>query len=90
MALHRRAAKRDQNESLIFAAFRAAGCSILPISAAGAPDAVVFCHGRTLLVEVKARTGRLSEPQKKFHKDWQGPEIHIVRTVDDALKLAAG
>lgn len=93
MSIHRRAAKRDQNESLIFAAFRAAGCSILPISAAGCPDAVIFCpalKGAALLIEVKARKGTLTEAQKKWRETWTGPQPHIVRDIETALKLAKG
>ncbi len=85
------AGKRDANEQIIFEAFEAAGCSVLPISKKGAPDAVVFCHGRPgFPVEVKARLGKLTKHQIAFHKAWRGPEIQIVRDVESALKLAKG
>lgn len=90
MTVWRRRAKRDANEQSVFDAFRAAGCSVLSISQEGAPDAVVFCQGRTLLVEIKARKGTLTPQQVKFHAAWRGPEIHIVRDVDAALKLVRG
>jgi hypothetical protein len=81
---------RDANEAAIFDAFKAVGCSVITINHAGAPDAVVFCQGRPLLVEIKQKHGRLTPAQERFHAAWTGPAIHIVRTVDDALKLAKG
>ena len=88
MSLHRRNPKRDANEAVLFRAFKAAGCAVLPISAPGAPDAVIFTPaGKGLLVECKALRGTLSEPQKRFHASWRGPEIHVVRSIDDVLRL---
>lgn len=88
MSLHRRNPRRDQNEAVLFRAFRAAGCAVLPISAPGAPDAVIFLPtGKGLLVEVKSARGKLRPEQIRWQATWRGPEIHIVRTIDDVLRL---
>jgi len=85
------AGKRDAGEAEIFQAFEAAGCSIIPISSTGAPDAVVFTRtGHAYLVECKARLGTLTKAQIKFRETWRGPPIHIVRSSVEALALVTG
>jgi hypothetical protein len=37
-------------------------------------------------MEVKKEKGKLTPEQVKFHENWKG-EIHIVRTVDEAIEI---
>ena len=88
VSLYRRAAKRDANEAAIFAALRAAGVAVLPMSMRGAPDAIAFASGgRVWLLEVKAAKGRLTKDQITWRATWKGPAPVTVRSVDEALAL---
>lgn len=55
----------------------------------GVPDFAVFCKGRAVLVECKARDGKLSEAQR----DWahlaelQGCTVHVVRSFGEFLEV---
>lgn len=57
MSLHRRAARRDNNEVQIVAALTAAGASVTHLSAPGVPDLLVGYQDRTFLLEVKGTLG---------------------------------
>ena len=57
MSIHRRAARRDQNEDAIVAALEAAGASVTRIGAEGVPDLLCGYAGATYLLEVKAPLG---------------------------------
>ncbi len=93
MSLHRRDAKRDANEAAIVAALIAAGASVTPISAKGAPDLLVGYRWRTRLLEVKRAAGprggtsrgKLTDDQIAWRAAWQGEPPVIVRTPAEAL-----
>lgn len=81
----RRAAKRDANERQIIDALVNAGCAVVQLDR---PLDLLVCRpcGDTLLIEVKNPThyGKLNDEQEAFVASWPG-EIHVVRTVDEAL-----
>lgn len=52
---------------------------------AGCPDIMVSYRGQMWLMELKVRKGRLSDAQKKFAAEWQGPPILVIRSVSEAL-----
>lgn len=79
--------RRDMNEAEIVAALVTCGASVTRISAPGAPDLLVGFRGRTLLVEVKAAKGKLTASQERWIADWRGDRVHVVRSVDEALRL---
>lgn len=85
MAIYRKAAKRDKNESEIVTALRSAGASVFICSGVGLPDLVVGFRGTTHLLEVKSTKGKLTVDQVDSHSAWQGSPIHIVRNVEQAL-----
>lgn len=85
MSLHRRAAKRDENEAGIIDALRAVGCTVTPLSGTGVPDLLVGHRGTTLLLEVKMPRKGLTDAQAVFHASWKGAPIHIVTSADEAL-----
>lgn len=86
MSIHRRNAKRDKNETAIIEALRAIpGVKVSQISGAGVPDLLVSRSGINYLLEVKTKTGKLTDTQVDWHNEWTG-QVAIVRTVDDALK----
>ena len=84
MSIHRYASKRDGNEKAIIEALELVGASVLQLSVKGAPDLLVCHRNRLYLMEVKTAKGKLTPDQQEFHRQWMG-EIHIVRTVDEAL-----
>ncbi len=56
----------------------------------GEPDFVILADGgRVLFVECKSRTGKLSPAQAalKFHAETLGHTVHVVRSLEDFLKL---
>lgn len=93
MTIHRRDARRDANEAAIVAAMTAAGASVTPVSAKGAPDLLVGFRGETTLLEVKREEGpkggtsrgRLTKDQIAWRAAWRGRPPVIVRTPAEAL-----
>jgi Holliday junction resolvase len=79
-------AKRDENEVEIVNALRTIGASVAHLSSKGIPDLLVSFKNKLYLMEVKKPKGKLTPEQIKFHENWKG-EIHIVRTVDEAIKI---
>ena len=79
-------AKRDENEVEIVNALRAIGASVAHLSSKGIPDLLVSFKNKLFLMEVKKKNGKLTPEQVKFHENWKG-EIHIVRTVDEAIVI---
>jgi hypothetical protein len=56
----------------------------------GEPDFVILADGgRVLFVECKSRTGKLSPAQfaLKHHAETLGHTVHVVRSLEDFLKL---
>lgn len=82
MGLRRYANKRDENEGAIIAALEAMGCLVKRIDTPA--DLLVNHHGTVLLVEVKTRTGRLTDDQRAFAEHWP---LHIVKSPEDAIAL---
>lgn len=83
-----RFAKIDANQPEIVAALRKAGVSVQSTASLGNgfPDLVAAKGSMTWMIEVKGPKGTLTPDQIKFIDGWRGT-VHIVRTVDDALKL---
>ncbi len=86
MSINRRAAKRDANEPEIIKALRAAGATVEQLSEKGVPDLLVGFMGSTYLMEVKTPKGKLTPDQTTWIDLWQG-QVHIVRTVEEALRI---
>ena len=78
-------AKRDANESEIFAELRAWGLSVCPMDLPA--DALIGISGKTYLVEIKTPKGKLTGPQERFLETWRGDHT-ILRTIDDATAFA--
>ncbi|HLO78172.1 MAG TPA: hypothetical protein VK196_17085 [Magnetospirillum sp.] len=82
MGIRRHNARRDANEGVIVAAFEAMGCLVRRIDTPA--DLLVNHHGTVLLVEVKTRTGRLTDDQRAFAEHWP---LHIVKSPEEAIAL---
>lgn len=86
MSLHRRAAKRDGNESDIIAALKRVGVGVQPLSAEGVPDLLCVFRNRLHLIEVKMPGEKLTPAQEAWHRSWPGP-VSVVRSVEEALSV---
>jgi hypothetical protein len=78
--------KRDRNEADIVSALEAQGATVTKLAGPGVPDLLVGHAGRLLLMEVKVNNAGLTEEQKTWHDEWQGPRVPIVRTPAQAVK----
>ena len=88
----RRAARRDTNEPEIIKALRACGAYVKPINDEGTFDLLVSYRGHTLLLEIKdgqkpPSARKLTDAEQKFHDEWPGDNLHIVKSVEEALAL---
>jgi hypothetical protein len=84
VALHRRAAKRDDNEQAIVDRLRQLGAEVYRVSATGFPDLVLTWRGLLRVAEVKKPKAKLNEAQRAFHLAWNGPPIPILTDPEDA------
>lgn len=91
----RRACRKDANHNLIADVFRAAGCMVLDTYQmaqyiAGYPDLDVRRGARSVLVEVKAAGGELTDDERWFAGVCEGYGVPyvVVRTEEEALKVA--
>lgn len=79
-------AKRDAGEKAIVDALRAAGIGVYRLNDPGAPDLIAWKgdtrQGWMVLLEVKAKTGRLTKAQQTY----TGPRI-VVRSPKEALAV---
>lgn len=78
----------DKNQKPIVRALRKLGAKVVVITGtgeAGAPDLFVGWAGETFAMETKQRTGKLSDGQVKFHGEWKGGPLTVVRSVADAV-----
>jgi hypothetical protein len=88
----RRAARRDDNEKDIIKAMRECGAFVKAVNDEGAFDLLVWYNGHTLLLEVKdgskpPSARRLTDAEQKFHDEWPGNNLYIVKSVQEALDL---
>jgi hypothetical protein len=83
----RRAAKRDTAEPAIVEALERAGWTVKRVSGHDLPD--LFCSRKNYVVAAEVKTGKrkLTEGQRKFRDEWQGPFVEL-RTVNDAINLS--
>ncbi len=92
----RRAHGIDGNHHQVVAALRALGAHVVDTAGVGGgfPDLLVVWRGRTMLIEIKdgslepARR-KLKPAQVTFHAGYPG-EIHVVESVEEAVKLLDG
>lgn len=88
----RRAAKTDRNHAEVMAGLRSAGAEVTSLHAVGqgVPDLLASYRGQWYLIEVKdgkkAPSDRVLTPDQKKWIQKQHAEVHVVETVEGALK----
>lgn len=85
-------ARVDNNQKEIVSALRAEGYEVLHLHAVGkgVPDILVSTGTEMTLVEIKGEKGKLTPDQVKWHGEWTGKPILIVRSIDDAIEQLLG
>ena len=90
----RYAAKVDDNQPEIVDAWRDVGASVelLHRGGGGCPDTLVGFRGKSYLVEIKdgnkpPSKRELLPTQVKWHRDWRGSPVHVVKNVTEALAV---
>lgn len=85
-----RAKRTDANHADIRDALRAIGAQVVDLYAVGGgcPDMLVGFRGRTVLIEAKTATGKLTPAQQDFFRDWTG-EAYIVQDVAQAIRAVS-
>lgn len=95
MIHHRR--RVDENQADIVAALKKIGSCVIDLSGVGGGvmDLLVIFRGRVLMIEVKnpakpKADQSLTPAQIRVHAEIgrAGAEVHIVRTIDEAIALA--
>jgi soluble P-type ATPase len=88
-----RAAKIDANQPEIVSALRKVGARVQSLAAVGqgVPDLLVSFRGDLYLLEVKDGSKppskqALTMEQIVWHRDWAGADLHVVNSVDSALR----
>jgi hypothetical protein len=78
----------DSNHHEIISEAREAGIEILDthVIGRGFPDCIPIWRGDFWLVEIKTETGKLTDAERAFALRSKTP-VHIVRSLDDLLKL---
>lgn len=86
MPIPKRAPKRDATEQEIVSALRAVGATVEKLSQRNVPDLLVGWRGRNILIEVKSKSGKLTDGQHEWRERWRG-EIHVARSAEEALEI---
>ena len=86
MGLNRFAKRRDANEKPLLAAAKQLGAKLWPLDTPC--DHLMLWRTRWYPVEIKVKTGRLTENQEEFHEeaDAAGGEILLWRTIEDVVR----
>jgi len=81
--------KVDNNQLEIVKTFKSMGATVLNLSAVGkgCPDLLIGYKGISVLVEIKSKTGKFTEPQLKFMKQWRGGAVNRIDSIDGAIRL---
>jgi hypothetical protein len=79
--------KSDANQPQIVADLRAVGVSVQDLHAVGkgCPDILCGYRGKNYLLEIKGRSGKLTEDQNTWHIKWAG-RVDVVRTTEEAYR----
>lgn len=80
----------DANQPEIKEVFLKHGFSVFDTKNVGQgfPDLILGRRGYTWLAEIKMPKGELNERQIKFHNEWKGCPIAIIRSVEEALEFS--
>jgi hypothetical protein len=81
-------AKRDVSEKLIVDALRKCGWSVEYLSLPDGPDLLCGRDGVNHLIEVKTGNKKLKLGQAKWHREWNGAPVQVLRDVAAAIEFS--
>lgn len=81
--------RRDGNHAEIKQALLACGCSVMDLADLGddRPDMLVGRGRVSYLLEIKSAKGKERPGQKQARESWRGGPWHVVKTIQEALKV---
>jgi hypothetical protein len=83
--------RTDNNQAEIVRILKAVGATVADTSIVGGgfPDLVVGYCKRAYLIEIKNPDahGKLRASQIIFQDKWKGPDVHVVETIEEALRV---
>jgi hypothetical protein len=81
--------RTDANQRSIVEALREFGATVFDTHELGRGyvDLCVGFGGRSYLMEVKAKGGKLTEAEAKFRGSWRGSPIYIIHSVEEAIDI---
>ena len=79
--------RQDSNHAGIVKDLRLLGYQVHEMKSVGGgfPDILVARNGKMALLEIKTEDGELNDKQKQWHSKWEGPEVGIIRTTEQAI-----
>lgn len=79
--------RADQNHVELAKVYEDLGCSVVNTYHVGGGfgDAVIGVVGVNEIIEIKTLDGEKTPAQVRFHRDWRGSPVVIVRTMDDVI-----
>jgi hypothetical protein len=82
-----RQGRPDANQAEIVKAYESVYAGVIDMHEVGFgfPDVLIHLSGWCGLREIKTADGELNDAQKRFMRDWKGPKIEIIRSVDDVI-----
>ena len=85
----RTAARVDANQAQIVQALRHVGATVQPLHQVGhgCADILVLFRGQLFALEIKMERGALTDDERRWHEQWQSPFVHVVHSVDEALRV---
>ena len=79
----------DRNHGRIVQSLRKRGASVFSLATLGkgVPDICIGFQQRTMLAEIKTKTGKLNAMQRNWHDTWNGEKVVVLRTSEDVEQL---
>lgn len=74
----------DTFQTLATETLRHEGASVQPLHTIGrgCPDLLVGWYGRTYLLELKSRGGKLTSDEAKWHREWRGRPVVLIEEME--------
>ena len=79
----------DRNHGRIVQSLRKRGASVFSLATLGkgVPDLCIGFQQRTVLAEIKTKTGKLNAMQRNWHDTWRGEKVVVLRSSEDVEEL---
>ena len=81
----------DANQAEIVQALRGIGATVqhLHMVGKGCPDIMCGYRGHVWLYEIKTKSGKLTDDEKRWHDEWRG-RVFVIRNAQQAIDMMTG